>query len=63
MTKQDYSWCFKNDVLPISQIRRPHSCTGFDICGSDGCDYETCEIDCGSDCYTDGCDDCWDEDD
>lgn len=55
MKKEDYSWCFKNDVKSSGQFGKTSACLGYDVCGSDGCEYETCNFDCGRDCYAEGC--------
>lgn len=50
METTDYSWCFRNnnDCNEINDT--PSACTGFDICGCDGCAEEFCGFDCGKDC-------------
>lgn len=53
MTKQDYTWCFNENATCTMQFGGPSACTGYDVCGSDGCDIEYCGFDCGRDCYTD----------
>lgn len=53
MKKEDYSWCFDGNAIRKLQFINPSACTGFDVCGSDGCEYEVCGFDCGKDCYDD----------
>lgn len=61
MKKEDYSWCFDGNAIRKLQFINPSACTGFDVCGSDGCEYEVCGFDCGKDCYDDYCEDCWND--
>ena len=54
MTEEDYEWCYDDDDSSEMEFdMSPSGCTGYDVCGSDGCDIESCGFDCGRDCYTD----------